>query len=90
VTVTLDLDRRLLHHDYNRDRLRPLYEKYGKTAAYVEWIPKECLLLFGSQLDDVPSDRLIAEFGLEPMRDYLARARRDRRRALEGTYPVQR
>jgi hypothetical protein len=88
VTATLDLDRRLLHHDYNMERLKPLYEKYGPTAAYAEWKGEECLLIFGSQLPDVSSDQLIQEFGLETMRAYLARSRRDRKRALEGTYPV--
>ncbi len=88
VTATLDLDRRLLHHDYNIDRLAPLFKKYGPTAAFTEWRSEECLLIFGSDLPDISSDELIAEFGLEPMRDYLARARRDRERALKGTYPL--
>jgi predicted amidohydrolase len=86
VTAALDMDRRLLHHDGNVKRLRPLYEKYGTTAAYAEWLPHECLLIFGSQLPDVSSDELIREFGLETMRDYLARVRRDRRLALRGLY----
>ncbi|MHC4622391.1 MAG: carbon-nitrogen hydrolase family protein [Planctomycetota bacterium] len=86
VTATLDMDRRLLHHDGNVKRLRPLYEKYGTTAAYAEWLGHECLLIFGSQLPDVSSDELIEEFGLETMRDYLARVRRDRRLALKGRY----
>ena len=85
VTATLDLDRRLLHHDGNIDRLKRLCEKYGPTAAYVEWIADECLLIFGSRSPG-SSDELIEEFGLETMRDYLARVRRDRRRALDGTY----
>ena len=41
-----------------------------------------------SQLPDRSTDDLIAEFGIEPMRDYLARARHDRQRALDGTYPI--
>ena len=89
ITATLDLDRRLLHHDYNVGQLKPLFEKYGPTAAYAEWKGEECLLIFGSQLPDVTSDQLIEEFKLEPMRDYLARARRDRKRALDGTYPIK-
>ena len=88
VTATLDLDKRLLHHDYNVQRLKSLYDKYGPTAAYAEWKDEECLLIFGSQLNSVSSDELIEEFGLETMRDYLARSRRDRKRALEGTYPA--
>jgi len=86
VTATLDMDRRLLHHDGNVGRLKPLYEKYGTTAAYAEWLPHECLLIFGSQMKDISSDELIEEFGLETMRDYLARVRRDRQLALKGLY----
>ena len=86
VTATLDLDRRLLHHDGNIDPLKRLYEKHGPTAAYAEWIADECLLIFGSRLPGISSDELIKEFGLETMRDYLARVRRDRQRALDGTY----
>ncbi len=36
----------------------------------------------------IPHCQLIAEFEVEPMRDYLARVRRDRQRALDGTYPT--
>ncbi|MFC2075565.1 carbon-nitrogen hydrolase family protein [candidate division KSB1 bacterium] len=86
VTATIDMDRRLLHHDSNLERLKPLFDKYGSTAIYAEWIRNECLLVIGSNLPDVSTDSLIREFGLETMRDYLARARRDRKRALEGTY----
>ena len=86
VTATLDMDRRLLHHDRNVARLASLFGKYGSMAAHVEWLVHECLLVFGSDLPDVSSDALIREFSLETMRDYLARVRRDRRRALAGTY----
>jgi hypothetical protein len=86
VTATLDMDRRLLHHDGNVGRLKALYDKYGTTAAYAEWLRHECLLVFGSQLPNVSSDELIREFGLETMRDYLARVRRDRQLALKGLY----
>ncbi len=86
VTATLDLDQRLLHHDYNLDKLKALYGRYGPVAAHVEWLPEECVVVFGSQLADKPTDELIEEFALEPMRDYLARARRDRQKALQGEY----
>ena len=82
VTARLDLDRRLLHPDYNLDKLKVLFERYGGTAAFVELMKQDCHLVFGSQLPGVSSDQLIAEFGLETMRDYLARVRRDRKTAL--------
>ncbi|MCE5276470.1 MAG: carbon-nitrogen hydrolase family protein [Planctomycetaceae bacterium] len=88
-TARLDLDRRLLHHDKNAGRLIELFAKYGPTAAYTEWLNEECLLLLRSQLPGRSTDDLIEEFHFEPMRDYLARVRRDRGRALTGTYPLK-
>jgi predicted amidohydrolase len=87
VTATIDMDRRLLHHDANLQRLEAVYEKYGSNSISAEWIRNECLLVIGSQLPNVTTDQLIDEFGMETMRDYLARARRDRKRALAGDYP---
>jgi hypothetical protein len=55
-------------------------------AAEVEHLGHECLVIFNSLLSDCSTDALIAEFGLEHMRDYTARARHDRQLALEGTY----
>lgn len=86
VTATLDLDRRLLHHDFNREPLRRLFAGRGPAAAFAEWIPEECLIVFGSQTPGVSSDELIRQYGIETMREYLARVRRDRQRALEGAY----
>jgi predicted amidohydrolase len=86
LNARLNLDLRLLHHDFNLDRLPALFKKYGQTAAYVEHLSDECLLIFGSQLPGKSTDDLIAEFGLEPMHDYLARVRRDRQAVLDGRY----
>jgi len=88
VTETVDLDMRVFHHDGNTGRLRALFEKYGTTAATAEHLGDECLQTLCSQLPDKSTDELIEEFGIEPMRDYLARVRRSRRQALDGTYPV--
>ena len=88
-TATLDLDRRLLCHDYNVLRLKVVCEKYGSSNIYAEWIRGECLLVFGSKMPDISTDELMEEFGMETMSDYLARARRNRKRALEGTYRPQ-
>ncbi len=88
-TAKLPLDRRLLHHDKNAGKLVDLFAKHGPTAAFTEWLNEECLLLIQSQLPGRSTDDLIAEFNLEPMRDYLARVRYDRGRALTGTYPVK-
>ena len=88
ITAQIDMDRRLLHHDYNLAKLKPIYEKYGADSIYAEWIPQECIVIFGSQMPGVSSDDLIREFQLEPMRAYLARSRRTRKQAVE-TYQSQ-
>ena len=85
-TATLDLDRRLLCHDYNLRRIEAVCEKYGSSNIYAEWIRSECLVVFGSQMPDITTDELIEEFKMETMRDYLGRARRSRKRALKGAY----
>jgi predicted amidohydrolase len=88
LTESLDLGMRVVHHDGNVVRLRELFKKYGPSAATANHIGDECLLMLSSQLPDKSTDDLITEFGIEPTRDYVARARRDRQRALDGTYPI--
>jgi hypothetical protein len=85
-TATLDLDHRLLCHDYNLDRIRKVSEQYGSHNLHVEWIQAECLVIFGSLMPDISTDELIEAFGIETMRDYLERARGSRDRALEAKY----
>lgn len=88
-TATLDLDHRLLCHDYNMDRIRKACEKHGSQNNHVEWIQAECLVIFGSLVPGISTDELIEEFGIETMRDYLARARRSRKQALDGINPTE-
>lgn len=71
----VDMDRRLLHHDYNLDLLNRVYQKYGPTAAYSEWLSEECLIVFGSNLPDVPTETLMREFGLRSIQEYLKEVR---------------
>ena len=86
LNVVLDLNCRVVHHDINIDKLAALFSKYGPTAASMEHLNTECLLVVNSNLPDHTTDDLIAEFGLETMRDFLARVRRDRRLVLDGHY----
>lgn len=85
-TATLDLDRRLLCHDYNLKRIKDVCAKYGSSNIFAEWLRAECLVVFGSLTPDVSTDELIEEFGMETLPDYLARARVSRKKAIEGTY----
>ena len=81
---------RVVHHDDNINRLEASFEKYGPIAATTEHVSYECLLILCSKLPEKITDDLIAEFAIEPMRDYQTTARRDRKRALHGSYPTTR
>jgi len=58
------------------DPLRPAWSTSTLSAS--SWLIQICPI--------APTDDLIAEFGLETMRDFLARVRRDRRLVLDGHY----
>ena len=73
--AALHLDLRAVRHDYKIERLRTLFEHYASGAATSEHLGCECLLTLCSQLADKSTDDLIAEFAIEPMRDYLASER---------------
>ena len=88
LNASLDLDLRVVHHDYNIHRLQALFEKYGPTAATTEHIGDECLLILCSQLPDKSTDEFIAGFAIEPMRDYLTR--RDGIASGRCTEPIRR
>jgi hypothetical protein len=70
----INLDCRLVHLDYNRDKLRALKEKYGPTVTISD--PGELAsVLVTSENDKVTVDQMIKEFGIELLDDYLDRAR---------------
>jgi len=71
----------LLCHDYKLKRLKDVCAKYGSSN-----IRAECLVIFGSLIPDISTDELIEEFAMETLLDYLARARSNRTKAIEGTY----
>ena len=86
LNATLNLDSRVVHHDINIEKMANFFRKYGATAGTMEHLNTECLLLISSQVPGYSTDDLIAEFGLETMRDFLSRVRHDRQLALEGRY----
>lgn len=76
----------MLCHNYNLKRLKDVCAKYGSSNIHAEWMRAECLVIFGSLIPDVSTDELIEKFAMETLSDYLARARSNRTKAIEGTY----
>jgi predicted amidohydrolase len=78
----INLDRRLLHTDFNREKWDAMLARYG-TGISLRFYTREGKFALGSELPDVTVDDLMREFGLEPLDDYLNRARAHRDACLE-------
>jgi len=78
----INLDRRLLHMDYNWDKMDPILAKYGTDVSF-EYFTREACFTIASERDGLSVDDVIAEFGLERRADYFRRANEVRRAALE-------
>lgn len=86
-SAVVNMDREFFHLDCNQPRLKACIEKYGMG---VEWeiCRPEAHFTLASNMEDVSIEDIIAEFGMEPWRDYLARARRVRQETLDGNPPA--
>jgi hypothetical protein len=81
VTRCINLDRRLLHMDYNWDKMDAMLEKYGAGVSF-EYFTREACYTVASERDDLTVDDLIREFGLMERRAYWERANQVRADAL--------
>jgi len=78
----INLDRRLLHMDYNWEKMDAILEKHGRDISF-EYFTREAVFAIASEREGLSVDDVIAEFGLERRADYFRRANDVRRAALE-------
>jgi predicted amidohydrolase len=78
----INLDRRLLHMDYNWEKMDAILDKYGRDVSF-DYFTREAVFAIGSEREGLSIDDVIAEFGLERRADYFRRANQVRRAALE-------
>ena len=74
----INLDCELVHLDYNWEKLTALKEKYG-TGVTVSDPGELASVLVTSEESKITADGMIKEFGIEPLDEYLNRAREFRR-----------
>jgi len=67
------MNRELYHLDENQKQIVAILEKY-RPDVDVEISDPEGFFLLSSKRDDLPVEDVAAEFGLETLRDYLARS----------------
>jgi len=77
----INLDRRILHMDYNWEKMDEMLAKYG-TGISFEYFTREAKYAIASERDDLTVDDLVHEFGLEGLKDYFQRALARRESAL--------
>jgi predicted amidohydrolase len=75
------INRELFHLDYNQDKFPVIREKYGPEVDIEVWEPEGYFLL-ASRRPELTVESVAAEFGLETLRDYLARSVRLRNERL--------
>jgi len=81
----INLNRRLLHMDYNWEKMDKILEKYGGDITF-DYVTREACFAIGSERPGLSIEAVIDEFGLERRADYFARARARRDQAVrEGT-----
>jgi hypothetical protein len=70
----INLDCKLVHLDYNWDKLKALKNKYGTTVKISD-PGKLASVLITSENSTVTSDEMVKEFEIEMLDDYMKRAR---------------
>ena len=81
ITCDLNLNRQLLHMDYNYDKMDAMLEKYGADLTF-DYASPEARYALGCERPGLSIEQVIDEFGLERHADYFQRAREVRRVAL--------
>ncbi len=77
VTHTVNLDCKVVHLDYNWEKISAAKEKYGRGFTMKD-PGKLGSVLISSELEDITIDEIIEEFEIETLDDYMKRALKHR------------
>jgi len=80
--ATVNLDRKLVHLDYNWEKLVALKKKYGDKVI-VSDPGKLGVVMITSEDDKVSADDMVKEFNIELLDNYFDRSRQNRLRQLK-------
>jgi len=69
----INLNRRLLHMDYNWEKMDKMLEKYGPELTF-DYVSPEACYAIGCERAGLDIEQVIDEFGLERREDYFQRA----------------
>ena len=75
--ITLDLDRGIYHQNFNIERRDKLLKEHGGTVKQTKWLDREQWFVLQAIQPGVSARALAKQYGLEELRDYLTRSRRE-------------
>ena len=75
--VTLDLDRRIFHENFNVAKLEKLLGDHGDDVEQEQHLEREAWFVLRARKPGVNVRDLARQYGLEELRDYIDRSRRD-------------
>ena len=75
--ITLDLDRGVYHQNFNIEKRDKLLKKHSTEIKQVKWMDREQWFVLQAAKPGVSARALAKQYGLEELRDYLTRSRRE-------------
>jgi predicted amidohydrolase len=75
--VTLDLDRCIFHQNFNIEKRDKLLKEHPDDVEQEKWLDREQWFVLRAKRPGVSVRTLAKQYGLEELRDYLDRSRRD-------------
>jgi predicted amidohydrolase len=88
--ITLDLDRGIYHENFNLEKRDRLLAEHCDDVALERHLLREQWFILRAKRPDVSARALAHAYGLEELRDYISRSRRqiDEMRARQASVPV--
>ena len=75
--ITLDLDRGIYHQNFNIAKRDKLLKEHGQDVVQEKWLDREQWFVLKAKRPGVSARALARQYGLEELRDYIDRSRRE-------------
>jgi predicted amidohydrolase len=75
--TTIDLDRGIYHQNFNMDKRDKLLKDHGGDVFQEKWLDREQWFVLRAKRFGVSARELARQYGMEELRDYLSRSRRE-------------
>lgn len=75
--ITLDLDRGIYHSNFNESKRDTLLKEHGEDVLQETFLDREQWFILRAKRPGVSARALAKQYGLEELRDYISRSRRE-------------